>query len=171
MLGFTAGSVVEPGGGSLAGWLAGAAVGIALDYLYNSRRESLGRADFENANAEALDVTVREWSAVGRRSGVCQHYLQSYCNSLLVELSRFLDRIRARRKPTLVSFSGGGRYLGYPRLGAIWRCVLFRLCLFLGRPCCADGALDGILDLDPASPFWAVVNDLLAGRFGVEGAA
>jgi hypothetical protein len=67
MIGFTAGSVIEPGGGSLAGWLAGAAGGIALDYVYSVRRERLGRSDFENATAEALSTTIGEWGRVIQR--------------------------------------------------------------------------------------------------------
>ena len=67
ILGLVVGSVVEPGLGSLAGWLVGASGGLAFDYFSNRNRERLDRADFEMANAEALRVTTEEWSRALQR--------------------------------------------------------------------------------------------------------
>jgi hypothetical protein len=65
--GFVAGSVVEPCVGSVAGLLAGAGGALILDYAFNWERERLGRAEFEQANAEALKVTKAELSRALQR--------------------------------------------------------------------------------------------------------
>ncbi|RZN24612.1 hypothetical protein CWO90_28605 [Bradyrhizobium sp. Leo121] len=65
--GLVAGSVVEPGMGSLGGVLIGAGGALIFDYAFNWRRERLGRAEFEQTNAEALKVTKAELSRAFQR--------------------------------------------------------------------------------------------------------
>jgi hypothetical protein len=65
--GFIAGSVAEPGVGSLAGWLAGAGAALIVDYVADRRRERLDRGEFERANSEALRITIEELSRALRR--------------------------------------------------------------------------------------------------------
>ncbi|UQE03553.1 hypothetical protein [Bradyrhizobium japonicum] len=65
--GFVAGTVVEPGAGSLGGLLVGAAGALIFDYTFNCQRERLGRAEFEQVNAEALEVTKTELSRAFQR--------------------------------------------------------------------------------------------------------
>jgi hypothetical protein len=65
--GFVAGTVVEPGAGSLGGLLVGAAGALIFDYTFNWQRERLGRAEFEQVNAEALKVTKTELSRAFQR--------------------------------------------------------------------------------------------------------
>jgi hypothetical protein len=65
--GFFAGSVVEPGAGSLGGLLVGAGGALVFDYAFNWQRERLGRAEFEQANREALKVTKAELSRALQR--------------------------------------------------------------------------------------------------------
>jgi hypothetical protein len=67
ILGAVAGSVLEPGAGTLAGWLAGVGGALALDYVFDRNRERVGRPDFERANAEALDTTIVELSRAIQR--------------------------------------------------------------------------------------------------------
>ena len=67
IVGVAAGSLVEPGLGSLAGWAIGLGSGIAIDYLWDKNRERLDRPAFEAANAEALDGTIQEWSRAIQR--------------------------------------------------------------------------------------------------------
>lgn len=47
--------------------LAGAGGALILDYAFNWERERLGRAEFEQANAEALKVTKAELSRALQR--------------------------------------------------------------------------------------------------------
>ncbi|WP_456636988.1 hypothetical protein [Bradyrhizobium sp. USDA 10063] len=65
--GFAAGSVVEPGVGSLGGLLIGVGGALIFDYTFNWQREHLERAEFEQANAEALKVTKAELSRALQR--------------------------------------------------------------------------------------------------------
>lgn len=65
--GLVAGTVVEPGVGSLGGVLIGAGGALILDYAFNWRRERLVRAEFEQTNAEALKVTKAELSRAFQR--------------------------------------------------------------------------------------------------------
>jgi hypothetical protein len=65
--GFVAGSVVEPGAGSVGGLLVGAGGALAFDYAFNWQRERFGRAEFEQANREALKVTKAELSRALQR--------------------------------------------------------------------------------------------------------
>jgi hypothetical protein len=67
IIGAAAGSVFEPGLGTLAGWAVGVGSGLASDYFWNKNRERLDRPDFESANAQALDATVQEWSRAIQR--------------------------------------------------------------------------------------------------------
>jgi hypothetical protein len=67
IVGVAAGSLVEPGFGSLAGWAIGGGSGIAIDYLWDKNRERLDRPAFEAANAKALDGTIQEWSRAIQR--------------------------------------------------------------------------------------------------------
>jgi hypothetical protein len=64
--GFVAGSVAEPGAGSFAGLLAGASGALLVDYISNRQSERVGRADFEQAGTEALNVTIDELSRAFR---------------------------------------------------------------------------------------------------------
>jgi tetrahydromethanopterin S-methyltransferase subunit A len=67
IVGAVTGSAVEPGVGTLAGWLIGAGGALAFDYLSNTYREYLDRPEFEKISAEALSVTMDEWSRAIRR--------------------------------------------------------------------------------------------------------
>lgn len=66
LLGAAVGTAVEPGGGSLAGWLVGAAGGVIVDYV-NWRSEGLGCAEFEAACQKALSATTAEYSRAMER--------------------------------------------------------------------------------------------------------
>jgi hypothetical protein len=59
--------MIEPGLGTVAGWVVGATSGLALDYLLSKGQERLDRPDFERANAQALDATIQEWSHAMQR--------------------------------------------------------------------------------------------------------
>jgi hypothetical protein len=65
--GAVAGSAVEPGVGTLAGWLLAGGSAVALDYLSNRYHEYLDRPEFEKISSEALDVTMRELSRAFNR--------------------------------------------------------------------------------------------------------
>jgi hypothetical protein len=65
--GFVAGSVAEPGVGSLAGLLVGAGGALIFDYAFTWQRERLDRAEFERVNAGALKVTKAELSRALQR--------------------------------------------------------------------------------------------------------
>jgi hypothetical protein len=67
IVGVAAGSLIEPGLGSLAGWAIGVGSGVAIDYVWDKNRERLDRPAFEAANAEALDATIQEWSRAIQR--------------------------------------------------------------------------------------------------------
>jgi hypothetical protein len=67
ILGVAAGTVVEPGVGTVAGWALGATSGLAIDYFVSKGQERLDRPDFVRANGQALDATVQEWSRVMQR--------------------------------------------------------------------------------------------------------
>ena len=58
---------MEPGAGSLGGLLVGAGGALVFDYAFNWQRERLGRAEFEQANREALKVTKAELSRALQR--------------------------------------------------------------------------------------------------------
>lgn len=61
------GTVVEPGGGSLVGWFAGAGTAVVFDYVSNWQRQRFGRAEFEQASADALQATTGELSRALQR--------------------------------------------------------------------------------------------------------
>lgn len=65
--GAAGGTFIEPGGGSLAGWLAGAGTAVVLDYVSNWWLGRLGRAEFEQASADALQATIGELSRALQR--------------------------------------------------------------------------------------------------------
>jgi hypothetical protein len=67
IIGAAAGTMIEPGLGTVAGWVVGATSGLALDYLLSKGQERLDRPDFERANAQALDATIQEWSHAMQR--------------------------------------------------------------------------------------------------------
>jgi hypothetical protein len=67
ILGAAAGTVFEPGLGTVAGWALGATSGLAVDYFVSKGQERLDRPDFVRANAQALDATIQEWSRVMQR--------------------------------------------------------------------------------------------------------
>jgi hypothetical protein len=67
ILGAAAGTLFEPGLGTVAGWALGAMSGVSIDYLMSKGQERLDRPDFVRANAQALDATVQEWSRVMQR--------------------------------------------------------------------------------------------------------
>ena len=67
IIGAAAGTMFEPGLGTLVGWALGAGSGLAMDYFWNKNRETLDRPDFESANAQALDTTIQEWSRAIQR--------------------------------------------------------------------------------------------------------
>lgn len=67
VIGVAAGTMIEPGLGTAAGWVIGLGSGVAIDYLWDKGEECLDRSAFEHANAEALDATIREWSHAMRR--------------------------------------------------------------------------------------------------------
>lgn len=67
IFGAVTGSAFEPGVGTLAGWLIGAGGALAFDYLSNTYRDYLDRPEFEKISAEALSVTMDEWSRAIRR--------------------------------------------------------------------------------------------------------
>jgi hypothetical protein len=67
IVGAAAGTMFEPGLGTLAGWAIGAGSGIAMDYFLNKNRERLDRPEFESANAQAMDATTQEWSRAMQR--------------------------------------------------------------------------------------------------------
>jgi hypothetical protein len=65
--GTVGGTFIEPGGGSLVGWFVGAGTAVVLDYVSNWQRERLGRAEFEQASADALQATIGELSRALQR--------------------------------------------------------------------------------------------------------
>lgn len=65
--GTVGGTFIEPGGGSLVGWFAGAGTAVVLDYVSNWQRERFGRAEFERASADALQATTGELSRALQR--------------------------------------------------------------------------------------------------------
>jgi len=65
--GTVAGSVVDPGLGTFAGWILGASGGLLLDYVSNRASERLGHADLEQASNEALKTTIGELSRALQR--------------------------------------------------------------------------------------------------------
>jgi hypothetical protein len=65
--GTVGGTFIEPGGGSLVGWFAGAGTAVVLDYVSNWQRERLGRAEFEQASVDALQATIGELSRALQR--------------------------------------------------------------------------------------------------------
>jgi len=67
IVGAAAGTMFEPGLGTLAGWALGAGSGLAMDYFWNKSRERLDRPEFESENAQALDATIQEWSRAMQR--------------------------------------------------------------------------------------------------------
>jgi hypothetical protein len=67
VIGAVAGTAVEPGVGSLAGWAIGITGGVAFDYYSNRYREHLDRPAFEKATSEALEATMQEWSRAIQR--------------------------------------------------------------------------------------------------------
>jgi hypothetical protein len=67
LYGAVAGSVAEPGLGTLAGWLIGASGGLLFDYVSNRASERLGRPDLEQASIEALKATLGELSRALQR--------------------------------------------------------------------------------------------------------
>lgn len=67
LYGAVAGSIADPGLGTLAGWLLGASGGLLFDYVSNRASERLGRADLEQASNEALKATIRELSRALQR--------------------------------------------------------------------------------------------------------
>jgi hypothetical protein len=67
LYGAVAGSVADPGLGTLAGWFLGASGGLLLDYASNRASERLGRADLEQASNEALKATIGELSRALQR--------------------------------------------------------------------------------------------------------
>ncbi|GLR86509.1 hypothetical protein GCM10007857_32200 [Bradyrhizobium iriomotense] len=67
IIGAAAGTMVEPGLGTAAGWVLGATGGVATDYLLSKGEEWLDRPEFVRANTRALDATVQEWSRVMQR--------------------------------------------------------------------------------------------------------
>jgi hypothetical protein len=67
IIGAAAGTMFEPGLGTVAGWALGATSGLAIDYLVSKGEDWLDRPDFVRANAQALDATVQEWSRVMQR--------------------------------------------------------------------------------------------------------
>lgn len=67
LYGAAAGSVVEPGAGTAAGWVIGAAGALVFDYVSNRQSERLGRAELERASNEALKATIGELSRALQR--------------------------------------------------------------------------------------------------------
>jgi hypothetical protein len=67
IFGAVAGSAVQPGVGTLGGWLVAAGGALTFDYLANTYREYLDRPEFEKISAEALNVTMGEWSRAIKR--------------------------------------------------------------------------------------------------------
>lgn len=67
IIGAAAGTMVEPGLGTAAGWALAAAGGVAIDYLISKGEEWLDRPEFVHANGQALDATIQEWSRVMQR--------------------------------------------------------------------------------------------------------
>jgi hypothetical protein len=67
LYGVVAGSVVEPGAGTFAGWFVGAGAGLLFDYVSNRVSERLGRGELEQASNEALKATIGELSRAFQR--------------------------------------------------------------------------------------------------------
>lgn len=67
LYGAVAGSVADPGVGTLGGWVLGAGAGLLFDYVSNRVSERLGRADLEQASNEALNATIAELSRALQR--------------------------------------------------------------------------------------------------------
>jgi hypothetical protein len=67
LYGAVAGSVVEPGVGTFAGWLVGASGGLLFDYVINRVTERLGRGELEQASNEGLKATIEELSRALQR--------------------------------------------------------------------------------------------------------
>jgi hypothetical protein len=67
LYGAVAGSVVEPGAGTFAGWLVGASGGLLFDYVINHVTERLGRGELEQASNEGLKATIGELSRALQR--------------------------------------------------------------------------------------------------------
>ncbi|MEC9369544.1 MAG: hypothetical protein VX871_12735 [Pseudomonadota bacterium] len=59
--GAAAGTLVEPGGGTVVGAVAGVLVGFAADYFVNKANEQFNRDKFIAANEEALNATIDAW--------------------------------------------------------------------------------------------------------------
>jgi hypothetical protein len=62
IVGAVAGTAVEPGLGTLGGWLIGLGSATAFDYLSNTYHEYVDRPEFEGISGQALNVTMDEWS-------------------------------------------------------------------------------------------------------------
>ena len=67
LYGVIAGSVIDPGLGTFAGWVAGAGTGLLFDYASNRVSERLGRGELEQASNEALTATIGELSRALQR--------------------------------------------------------------------------------------------------------
>lgn len=61
--GAAAGTLVEPGGGTVVGAVTGILIGTAADYFINEADKHFNRDKFIAANQEALDATVDAWSS------------------------------------------------------------------------------------------------------------
>jgi hypothetical protein len=62
IVGTVTGTAVEPGLGTLGGWLIGLGSATAFDYLSNKYHEHVDRAEFERISGQGLNVTMDEWS-------------------------------------------------------------------------------------------------------------
>ncbi len=59
--GAAAGTLVEPGGGTVIGAITGILIGTAADYFINEADKHFNRDKFIAANQEALDATIDTW--------------------------------------------------------------------------------------------------------------
>ncbi len=59
--GAAAGTLVEPGGGTVVGAITGVLIGVAADYFINEAHKTFNREQFVAANAQALDATIGVW--------------------------------------------------------------------------------------------------------------
>jgi len=62
LYGAVAGTIVDPGVGTVTGWFLGAGAGLLFDYASNRVSERLGRGELEQASNEALKATIDELS-------------------------------------------------------------------------------------------------------------
>ena len=90
--GAAAGTVVEPGGGTIAGAVIGVVLGFAADYVVNKVNEKFSREEFINTNKRAVETTVNLWkNKLGRNLDTAIYKWHREAKAGLI-MARELDR-------------------------------------------------------------------------------